>query len=267
MAQTVDIDAVSKIIRETARDCLIPHFQHLLAGEVTTKSGPTDFVTVADTEAESMLSKRLKELIPDSIVVGEEVAFKNPDVLDSLSYPNTYIWIIDPLDGTKNFIKGKDVFGIIVALVKNGQTIAGWINIPLHDNLLIAGEKGAGVLAQGQKITLASPLSDLTELKGTLSIELPTIDEKIKNKLWWGSAAFSYAMLLSGVVDFGIYSTHPLQPWDHAAGVFLHSELGGFNALSDGTEYLPQPINGSLILAPNKEIWQTMAEAIGFYMS
>ena len=261
------LEKVADLIRQTAREHLLPHFNNLQAGEVATKSSPTDFVTVADTEAESFLSSKLLELVPGSVVVGEEVAFKNPNIFDALSYPDTVIWIIDPLDGTKNFIKGKDVFGTIVAMVKNGKTVAGWIYIPLHDDMMIMGEEGGGIWANGVRLPDINVHKELSELKGTLSIELPALDEKIKNRLWWGSAAFSYAMLATGVVDFGIYSTHPLQPWDHAAGVFMHKELGGYGALSDGSEYRPMPIDGSLILASDEETWREMAKAMESYMA
>ncbi len=261
------IDEVSQIIREVVKENILPHFQKLEAGEIATKSGPTDFVTVADMEAEKALSARLTDLIPSSVVLGEEVAFKNPDIYDALCYPDTTIWVVDPLDGTKNFIKGKDVFGVIVAMVKNGKTVAGWINIPLHDDLMIAGEIGSGVWCHGQKLAIPPAPADLSEMKGTLSIELPALEEKIKNKLWWGSAAFSYAMLLTGAVDFGIYHTHPLQPWDHAAGVFLHKEAGGFGALLDGSPYRPVPVEGALILTPDEPTWQTMAKSLHSYMS
>lgn len=261
------LDKVASLIRQTAQECLLPHFNNLQAGEVAIKSSPTDFVTIADTEAETFLAARLRELEPESIVVGEEVAFKNPNVFDALSCPDTVIWIIDPLDGTKNFIKGKDVFGIIVAMVKNGKTVAGWIHIPLHDDMMIMGEQGGGVWANGSRLPMIGGHKKPEELKGTLSIELPALDEKIKNKLWWGSAAFSYAMLATGVVDFGIYSTHPLQPWDHAAGVFLHKELGGYSAMLDGSEYRPVQIDGSLILASDFDTWKMMAKAMESYMA
>ena len=261
------IEEVSNVIREVVQEKILPHFKKLEAGEIAIKSGPTDFVTIADMEAEKELSTRLKELVPGSVVLGEEVAFRNPDIYDSLCYPDTTIWVVDPLDGTKNFIKGKDVFGVIVSMVKNGETVAGWINIPLHDDLLISGEIGSGAWCKGQKLLLPKNNKALSEMKGTLSIELPDLEEKIKNKLWWGSAAFSYSMLLLGVVDFGIYHTHPLQPWDHAAGVFLHKEAGGYGALLDGSMYRPVPIDGSLILTPDKVTWEVMAKSLHSYMS
>ncbi len=255
-------DIVSDIIEDTAQECILPYFRHLKAGDITTKKSPNDYVTVADIKAEQYLSQRLKKLVPGSVVLGEEAAFKNPKVFESLCYPDTTVWIIDPLDGTKNFIKGQSIFGIIVSMVINGETVAGWINIPLHKNVMIAGEKGSGVWSQGIKLCTTSFNKELCRMKGSLSIEIPSLNEKIRSKLWWGSAAFSYAMLLTRNIHFAIYRTHPLQPWDHAAGVFLHKEAGGVSGFIDGSQYRPFPIDSTLILAPDEEIWQELAHTV-----
>ena len=110
---------VERLIQSVSETTILPRYKSLAKEEIKTKSGPGDLVTIADEEAEQKLAAGLVALLPDSMVIGEEAAATDPAVLDLLTRPGA-VWIIDPIDGTSNFVAGRDAFGVIVALVEDG---------------------------------------------------------------------------------------------------------------------------------------------------
>ena len=112
----VDVDAVSRLITDVAREIVLPKFRTLRADEIYHK--PTaghvdDVVTVVDREAETRLSEGLLAMIPSACVIGEEATHDRPELLGLLK-DDKPVWIVDPLDGTSNFANGDDRFGIMV---------------------------------------------------------------------------------------------------------------------------------------------------------
>ena len=101
----IDMDHVSGLIRAAVEAKILPRFRNLAAGEVAQK-GPNDPVTIADIEAEEMLSRLLLEAYPGTLVVGEELVSREPATLDAL-LGDTPVWVIDPVDGTMNFADGQ----------------------------------------------------------------------------------------------------------------------------------------------------------------
>jgi fructose-1,6-bisphosphatase/inositol monophosphatase family enzyme len=99
------IDEVGELVRATARTAVLPRFRRLAAGEITEKA-PGELVTVADREAEDLLSAGLLRLLPGSVVVGEEAVADDPAVLRRLAADGP-VWLVDPLDGTRNFATGR----------------------------------------------------------------------------------------------------------------------------------------------------------------
>src|SRR5690349_21342761 len=108
-----DIDRVSAIIREVAEAEILPRFRRLQQSDIREK-GPGDLVTVADEVAERRLTERLRDLVPNSLVLGEEAVAADQRVLGRI-FEEDPVWIIDPVDGTSNFASGKPAFGVIVA--------------------------------------------------------------------------------------------------------------------------------------------------------
>ena len=119
-----DLQQVSEIIARVSREEVLPRFQHLSVSDIDTKGSDEDLVTTADVETEKRLTRELTALMPDSVVVGEEAAFKDPSVLDHLTGDRP-VWVIDPVDGTMNFAYGRSEIGVVVALVYKGETVAG----------------------------------------------------------------------------------------------------------------------------------------------
>ena len=108
------------LLREGADRFILPRFQNLSSQEIATKSSKTDFVTIADQETEAWLKPRLFEAQP-GIVIGEEAAAMSPLICNQI--PDGYSWTIDPLDGTKNFVRGKPAFCSMIALLWNGHCL------------------------------------------------------------------------------------------------------------------------------------------------
>ncbi|MDR3449294.1 MAG: inositol monophosphatase, partial [Alphaproteobacteria bacterium] len=148
----IDIDAVTEIIREVGIAEIMPRFRKLAEGDVEMK-GVNDPVTVADKAAEEALAARFADIAPGSVVVGEESHAKDAGIIAHFSGDQD-VWVIDPIDGTRNFIGGKPEFAVMVALVRRRKTVGAWIHDPNTGDTLTA-EQGSGVWLDGNKMHLA----------------------------------------------------------------------------------------------------------------
>ena len=146
-------EKIAEIIKDVALAKIVPRFQSLAEDEISTKSGPSDLVTIADIESEIELTRILKDILPGSLVVGEEAVSKNEMDMSVLGTESDPIWVIDPVDGTHNFAHGKPSFATIIALVKGGQVVQGWIYDIPNDRFSMA-EQGAGVVLAGERLSL-----------------------------------------------------------------------------------------------------------------
>ena len=251
--QSPDLHKVAEVITTIAQEEVVPRFNHLSVSDVDTKNSSEDYVTTADTETEKRLTSELKALLPGSLVVGEEAAFKNPEVLDYLKEEKP-VWVIDPIDGTMNFAYGRSEIGVVVALVYKGETVAGWLYNPVYRRMIM-GEKGSGAWYEGKRMKVAE-VKELYQMTGSVGRRVVFKDERLPKPVWWGSASFGYMMIISGGAHYSAYRTKIIKPWDHAAGVMLHAEADGYTAYVDGTAYTPLMGASHLISAPNKEAWE-----------
>jgi len=156
MTLTLDIDHVSALIRETAEAEILPRYQRLEAVDIRQKSGPQDLVTAADLASEARLERALRAHLPGSAVVGEEGAFADPTLLERLRGAGA-VWIIDPVDGTINFCEGRPHFVVIVALVRDGVIVAGWLHDVLAGETAVAA-RGAGAWIGGRRLSVGRAL-------------------------------------------------------------------------------------------------------------
>jgi fructose-1,6-bisphosphatase/inositol monophosphatase family enzyme len=182
------LDEVGEVMRAVASEVIVPRFGSLEAGEIEEKA-PGELVTVADREAEQLLSEALLELLPGSRVVGEEQTARQPALLKQLE--DGEVWLIDPLDGTANFVEGRPCFAVMVALLSNGETVGAWLLDPLT-NTLSRAERGAGVDVEGTRLRTSegSPGAALLrgavlkkympfELRQQVELRIPRIDEAL----------------------------------------------------------------------------------------
>jgi fructose-1,6-bisphosphatase/inositol monophosphatase family enzyme len=151
--QSALLEQLGRVLREVAQAEIVARFQKLAPNEVISKAtteDPLDLVTAADRAAEAALTIRLQELVPNSTVVGEEAVAADPGVLERIREAAP-VWIVDPLDGTKNFAAGHGPFGTMVALVERGTLLAAGIYLPLSDRNFLA-ERGLGTFVDGVRI-------------------------------------------------------------------------------------------------------------------
>src|SRR3954468_11370059 len=134
---TRDAGAVDQLLREAARVEIMPRFRNLSAHEVRQKSSAMDLVTDADEAAERMIAKGLRQVFPHAVLIGEEATEHDPSLLDRLEDADL-AFLIDPVDGTKNFASGLPLFGVMVAAVMRGEVVAGIIHDPIGDDTAIA---------------------------------------------------------------------------------------------------------------------------------
>ncbi|HEY9538637.1 MAG TPA: inositol monophosphatase family protein, partial [Kiloniellaceae bacterium] len=148
----IDLAKVTALIEEIAAEDVLPRFQALAAHEIHEKAAG-EVVTVVDVAVEKRLTARLTDLLPGSLVVGEEAVHAEPALMDQLA-SDAPVWILDPIDGTRNFAHGRPVFAIMVALAQGGESIAGWILEPVSGRFGIA-ERGAGAWMGGRRLQAA----------------------------------------------------------------------------------------------------------------
>ena len=248
MTLSVDSDRVADIIRQAAHREILPRFHDIENTRVWEKS-PGQVVTEADVAAEKFLHEQLDLLLPGTLV-GEEASAADPAVLDALGR-DPVVWVIDPVDGTKNFSKGKPRFAVIVALVHNGQTIRGWIYDPIRDRMIHAAQ-GRGAWCDDRRLCVAND-APIQAMIGSAHHQSPLVPHVAKVGRS-GSTAHDYIDMVTGAMDFAYFNR--LYPWDHAAGLLIHAEAGGFAQHVDGTPYQPVALDENpVIAAPTPISW------------
>jgi fructose-1,6-bisphosphatase/inositol monophosphatase family enzyme len=259
-----DSGRVSALIAEISEKEIAARYRKLDPSAIRTKDGPNDLVTIVDEATEKALRSALLDLTPGAAFIGEEAAAADPAIADRIADEGR-CWIVDPLDGTRNYVNGVDEFGTIVAYVENGVTTAGWIYaVPMKAvAVAVRGEgvtwKGVPVSAKGQIAALPTGLRST----GWLAPEWRTkIVENLKKNTSSRSghcSAYAYLKLLQGEVDFTLSSR--IHAWDHAAGALMLEELGGETRwLDSGSPYSPQQSDDRPLLAtaPGRD-WDTIA--------
>lgn len=256
-----DPDAVAEAMVEVAATEIMPRFRNLAKEDIRKKHGD-ETVTVADEAAERALSPRLRDLIPGSVVVGEEGVAADSSLLALLAGDDP-VWVIDPIDGTRNFAAGKPDFGVMVALVRHNETIGGWIYDPVADRVY-AAERGSGAWRNGARVVSsgADPAED-SGLRGNIAYlffpDPPRELLRAKVKAGLGPptdrscAARNYTDIAEERQHFALFRN--MKPWDHLAGSLLVNEAGGKVARFDGSPYRPTDTTGGILPAASPEIW------------
>ncbi|WP_046904769.1 inositol monophosphatase family protein [Croceibacterium atlanticum] len=248
-------------MREVADKVILPRFRNLAHGEIEDKGG-NDPVTVADREAEALLREGLARLNDNIGFVGEEAAHADSSILDRLAGP---CWIVDPLDGTRNFAGGKPPFGIMIAMADGGEAQSGWIYDCLSGRFC-AAHKGEGAFVDGERITAR----ETSETPPLAAISLLFMDDSQRERMKDGiaphyqlvdipyCAAEQYPRLALGVNDVSIFER--TLAWDHAAGVLWLNEAGGKAARFDGSAYRVDEVGRTgLIGAASPRRWDELA--------
>ncbi|MEW9677848.1 inositol monophosphatase family protein [Lentibacillus sp. L22] len=214
-------------IRERINDPLI----------IDTKSNPNDLVTQMDKETERFFASAIKETFPDHFLLSEEGYGDNHDSLDGT------VWIVDPIDGTMNFVHQKRNFAISVGIYHQGIGEIGLIYNVMED-VLYHAKRGEGAFKNDVSLP---PLREDVQLKKAILglnhfwlCENRLVDERQMQKLVktvrgsrsYGSAALEFAYVAEGITDG--YLTLSLSPWDYAAGMVIVNEVGGKTTTTTG---------------------------------
>jgi fructose-1,6-bisphosphatase/inositol monophosphatase family enzyme len=234
--------AADRAIREAVHTEVLPRRRQLAAHEVTQKTGPHDIVTVADRRAEEHLTRSLTALLPGSVVVGEESVHAEPARYAALR-EDAPVWIVDPVDGTRQFVRGDDGFCTLVALAHHGQVLASWTYAPVPDLMAVARLHG-GALLNGEALHSGSPSADRALRVATSHPDFTTPAQKQALAALntegvqvrpGASAGLEYLRVARGELDAVAFSWE--LAWDHAAGLLLVAEAGGASATLAGEPF------------------------------
>ncbi len=258
-------DRVQELLEQAASTWMLPRWRSLVAGDVEEKS-PGEVVTVVDHEVEAFLGAALVGLLPDSVVVGEEACHARPQLLDAAAHGT--VWLLDPLDGTRNFAEGRPDFGILLALLREGECIAGWMYQPLARTLYRA-ERGGGAWQGGRRLRAASRASD--RLRGIVKTrflppgmkERTTVaarDALAEVQEGTNCTVVDYPRIVSGQSDFAFYWR--TLPWDHAPCALFLQEAGGHVARPDGSPYVLTDKREGLLAACSEAVWHEATRAL-----
>jgi myo-inositol-1(or 4)-monophosphatase len=200
--------------------------------------GPANFVSSADRRAEETLHAELAKARPGYGFLGEEEGRRE-------GADKSHCWIVDPLDGTTNFLHGIPQFAISIALEREGTIVAGVIYNPANEELFIA-ERGKGAFLNDQRLRVAARrrlaeavvACGLPHLgRGDLAqfrTEFAAVQEKVAGLRRFGAAALDLAWVAAGRLD--AYWERNLSAWDMAAGLLMVREAGGFVSDLDGRD-------------------------------
>jgi myo-inositol-1(or 4)-monophosphatase len=256
---SANVNVMIKAARKAGRS-LLRDFGEVENLQVSAK-GPGDFVSRADIRAEQLVREELTEARPNYGWLGEESA-------EAKGADPTRRWIVDPLDGTTNFLHGLPHWAVSIGLEHKGEIVAGVVYDPAKDEMFVA-EKGAGAYLNDRRLRVSGrrdlletifatgiPFGGRTELPRTLR-ELAALTPHTAGIRRWGSAALDLAYVAAGRLDG--YWERGLNPWDVAAGLLLVKEAGGF---VDTVEGAGSPLADGSIAAANPNVFEGLRKIL-----
>lgn len=270
----LELDAMlvaAKAAATAGRRVLLEYFGKIKQIESKFQAG---LVSEADKETEKEIERVLKEHAPQSDFLGEEMAFssQNEKQLVGLHSQSKMdergLWIVDPLDGTTNYVHRFPIFCISIGLRLRGEMVLGLVDVPLLNKTYWA-IKGRGAFVNGEVIrvsqtdTLKQSLLTtgfFAEIEENLEKQLKTFSKivrKVRGVRRPGAAAYDLCLVAEGVFD-GFWERH-LKPWDTAAGFVLVKEAGGQVTTLEGEEYDPFCTS---ILASNSKLHAVLVEEL-----
>jgi len=261
------INYISDLLVEVNELIILNYYKNLSPKHINTKSSDDDYVSIADKESEIYIVKNLIGFLNINQYIGEETSYSNKDDYKSFE-KNALYWVIDPIDGTKNYINGKNEFCSMISLVFNSIPIASFVYYPLK-NLLVYAFKGFGAYSLEIKTKKIIQLriqqnsfDNIVGSGGTKGIEEPLRQKvlqnlrKYTNRLFIGSAGIEAIMLASNETQFVFHGR--VTPWDHSPLDLIIKESGGcVYMLNDKAEFNIFS-RGPILAASNDQIWENI---------
>ena len=245
-----NVTKIGIMMLELIEKYALPNFQNLSDSQVFSKNGG-DIVTEVDLSIEKDFSNYLTKLLPFSFVLGEE-AFEADHTIMEQSQLHDYVWIMDPLDGTRNFANGVKCFSSILSLIHKGTPLASWLYDCNKHDVIITYQSEVYYLQTKQKIADAQPhtRTDIKDMIGHFpkkmqnylaekNIKSPLNEEdsiytdlniiertsEMQHVKSLSCAGFDFISLALGTRHFAVYNT--LKPWDYVGGKLLLETVGG----------------------------------------
>ena len=256
---SANLNVMIKAARKAGRG-LVKDFREVENLQVSSK-GAGDFVTRADREAERLIKEELRGARPTYGWLGEKTGAEAGE-------DPTRRWIVDPLDGTTNFLHGLPHWAVSIALEHKGEIVAGVIFDAAKDELFWA-EKGAGAWMNDQRLRVSGRSRMIEAIFATgvpfgAAKDLPAFLKDTANLApvcagirRWGAAALDLAYVAAGRFDG--YWERGIQPYDVAAGIILVREAGGF---VEGLREGESPLESGRIVAANAGLFPTLAQTL-----
>lgn len=221
---------IDNLIRTVGQDYILPHYHSLQDDDIHKKKDGT-LVTNVDIGAERRLVAGLNAILPGSLFLAEEAFEDDRTTIHNLEAEDAPVWVIDPLDGTKSFVDGKDNFGTMIALVYQGKTIASYL-YDICSDTLISIHVPESVAQNGEQMD--SPIDPDRPIRGEIAshvwnspmrhIKLKNLKTGLEFSANTGPRIDSYMKFLRGEIDFLVFEKTP--PWDHLPGLAMLESMG-----------------------------------------
>lgn len=274
------IDDVAALMIEAGKTIILPLFHNLSPDDIATKSSDTDFVTIADRQAEFWLIERLDELFADKwdnlLLVGEESISDDPRLERKIK--SSLAFVIDPIDGTRNFVNGSPHFCSMISLIDKGEPLIAWIYRPVDRDVLVAvaGEgvfhmqlEDDGQMTEWEPVSREFPRTSLADMIGTGGIkglsgsrrdEVRGQLRAIAHRRLIGSAGCEAALIALGEHDFLMHAK--TTSWDHTPVDLMAREVGAVSlSLPKGVLFSPS-CDDAILVAPDDDSWLMLANHI-----
>jgi myo-inositol-1(or 4)-monophosphatase len=212
-------------------------FEQYPAGHTLTVKGYRDIATEVDIAAETVILDLIRTRFPDHAILSEEAG--------GSGIGEGYTWVVDPLDGTTNYVHRVPIFAVSVAVLERGEPLLGVVHDPLRDQTFVA-ERGAGARLDGAPIHVSQVVrldravvsldwGHSDEVRGRTLDHLARVAPRCTTVRSLGSAALALAYVAAGWLD--AYFNLMMKPWDVAAATLLIAEAGGRCSTLEGEPY------------------------------
>ena len=268
--------SIMNLVRRASRSEIMPRFRKLDAADIGEKTSRQDLVTEADRRAEAMIARGLVQMFPNALIVGEEDASQNADIIAKIAEAEM-AFTIDPVDGTWNYAHGLSVFGVIISALRFGVPVFGLLYDPVMDDFIVAQDgEGAEMIMPKRRIRRTVSVSAggaVEDLSGYIGLynfpkdkqaQLAAVLPRFERAYSIRCTAHEARMFAEGHVDFMISAK--LTPWDHAAGALIGKCAGGHVAMLDGSDYRAQTREGYLLAASDAATWGRVRDVLSFLL-
>jgi len=230
----MDIRAVATLVQQVAEEEVTPRFTRVSSH----RKADGSLLTEADTAVQSRLIEELEARWPGIALLGEEM---EPEQQRAVVEEANEFWCLDPLDGTTNFSAGLPFFALSLALIRNGEAVAGIVYDPQRQECFRA-ERGAGAWLNGQPLAIAHPPQGLEECIALIDYKRlrPELIERLATRPPYrsgrslGAVALEWCWLAAGRCHLYLHGRQNL--WDYAAGSLILAEAGGVTCLTERPE-------------------------------